>query len=130
MQARHYVSVKIAIFSDDFERVMVMYYPKGDIYGLPGGHIDKGEDADTAMARELVEELGVTVPNAKRSDFFSTNRIILGYTAVVPADFQTYPSNPKKEHAVWCTKAELEAMDSLSEGYKSFILEQWPMLRQ
>lgn len=126
MQARHYVSVKIAIFSDNFERVMVMYYPKGDVYGLPGGHIDKGEDADTAMARELMEELGVTVANAKRSDFFSTNRIILGYTAVVPSDFQTYPSNPKKEHAVWHTKVELRAMDSLSEGYKSFILNQWP----
>jgi len=126
MQARHYVSVKIALYSANAQRVLVMFYPKGDVYGLPGGHIDKGEDADTAMARELQEELGVTVTGAVRSDFFYTNRIILGYTATVPDDFETYPSNPNKEYAVWRTKDELAEMTNLSEAYKEFIVSHWP----
>ncbi|WSH56270.1 NUDIX domain-containing protein [Rhizobium ruizarguesonis] len=31
-----------------------------DRWSLPGGHIEEGEDAETAMCRELIEEIGVT----------------------------------------------------------------------
>ncbi|MGO7955909.1 NUDIX hydrolase [Rhizobium leguminosarum] len=30
-----------------------------DRWSLPGGHIEEGEDAETAMCRELMEEIGV-----------------------------------------------------------------------
>ncbi|MBY5572083.1 NUDIX domain-containing protein [Rhizobium leguminosarum] len=30
-----------------------------DRWSLPGGHIENGEDAETAMCRELMEEIGV-----------------------------------------------------------------------
>jgi mutator protein MutT len=33
-------------------------YP--NCWSLPGGHIEDGEDAETAMCRELFEEIGVT----------------------------------------------------------------------
>ncbi len=31
-----------------------------DCWSLPGGHVEGGEDAETAMCRELMEEIGVT----------------------------------------------------------------------
>ncbi|OJU88221.1 hypothetical protein BGO17_04605 [Candidatus Saccharibacteria bacterium 49-20] len=123
---KHYISVKVALFSADLQRVLVMYYPKRDIYGLPGGHIDKNELPDEALARELKEELGVSVEGAQLKDSYRSGRIILAYTAIVPNDFETFPPDPKFEYAVWRTKAEVEEMGTLSDHYRQFILEYWP----
>ena len=123
---KHYISVKIALYSADLQRVLVMYYPNRDIYGLPGGHIDKNELPDFALARELKEELGVSVEGAKLKDSYRSGRIILAYTAIVPNDFETFPPDPKFEYAVWRTKEEVETMATLSEHYREFITEYWP----
>ena len=123
---KHHVSVKVALYSADAQRVLVMYYPKRSIYGLPGGHIDKNELPDAALARELKEELGVSVEGATLKDSYRSGRIILAYTAVVPNDFETFPPNPKFEHAVWRTKEEVKVMEALSEYYREFIIEYWP----
>lgn len=126
MHARHYVSVKAVLYSADAQRVMVMYYPKRKVYGLPGGHIDRGEDPDTALARELMEELRISVDGVQRRDFFYANRIILGYTAVVANDFETFPTDAKKEYAVWCTKEEVAELGPFTEQYRDFIFAHWP----
>ncbi|SNY49648.1 NUDIX domain-containing protein [Paractinoplanes atraurantiacus] len=36
------------------------YYP--DVWDLPGGHVDEGEDPKQSVVRELQEELGITAP--------------------------------------------------------------------
>ena len=59
MYDRHEVSVKVALYSSDGKRVLLMYYPHDDGFGLPGGHIDAGETPDVALERELREELGI-----------------------------------------------------------------------
>jgi 8-oxo-dGTP diphosphatase len=37
----------------------------GNMYGLPGGHVEKNETPTDALIREINEELGVFVPNFK-----------------------------------------------------------------
>jgi len=123
----HHVSVKVAIFSADLQRVLVMCYPRMNVFGLPGGHIDAGEDPDTALVRELKEELGVTLDHVTRKDFFFSKRIVLAYTAIVPNDFETYPTDSSYEYAVWREKSEIPLMDTLSKDYAKFILEHWPV---
>lgn len=126
MHARHLVSVKVAIFSADLARVLLMYYPRRNIYGLPGGHIDRNEAPDDALARELMEELGVSIEGATRCDFFRGNRLILAYTAIAPVGFETYPTHPKKEYGVWHTRAEVTHMAEFSDTYRQFVLAHWP----
>ena len=57
MYDRHEVSVKVALYSSDGKRVLLMYYPHDDGFGLPGGHIDAGETPDVALEREMRRQL-------------------------------------------------------------------------
>ena len=47
-----------AVLSDDRGRIALMYARQRDYYKLPGGGVDEGEDLDTALSRELLEETG------------------------------------------------------------------------
>lgn len=131
MTDRHKVSAKAAIYSPDHNSVLVMQFPApndhDDIYGLPGGHVDAGEDPDGALARELVEELGITIGQMKRSDFFlhRNGKIVLAYVGVAPRDLVMTASRPEFEVGVWKTKAEFERVD-IDPAYKKFVLENWP----
>lgn len=126
-QTRHYVSVKLVMYSHDKKRVLVMRYPTRS--GLPGGHLDAKETPDQALERELREELGITVKDFKRVDFFLRGRrgnsVILGYIAIAPKDIELDPPRPHKEYGEWVTPDQLASLN-IAENYKTFILDNWP----
>ena len=136
MYDRHEVSVKVALYSSDGKRVLLMYYPHDDGFGLPGGHIDAGETPDVALERELREELGITT-DATPADFYvrdphsdtvKDHKIILGYTAIADDSIEI-PSRAcdgGEEHPVWLTWTEVKATDKLAPGYRNFVLKWWP----
>jgi 8-oxo-dGTP diphosphatase len=134
MNYRHKVTVKAAIYSADNSSVLVLQFPaprsEDNKYGLPGGHIDEGETPDQALARELQEELAISVPDVKRCDFFShkNGKIVLAYTGHAPSDFVMTPSRPEFEFGVWKTREEFEQID-IDPGYKKFALESWPAIK-
>ena len=80
------------------------------------------------MARELNEELGITLPGLKRSDFFlhRNGKIVLAYTASVPSELVLTPSRPELEIGVWVAKDDFESID-IDPGYKRFVLKNWPV---
>lgn len=130
----YHVSVKLAVFSHDARRVLLLYYPATHRYGLPGGHVEHGETPDEALARELQEELGVSISKVQREDFFrdatpKRHRIILTYVARVPEGFTCQPPLPEKEHDVWVTRAQLDEIVHMSPQYKAFIKYSWPKNR-
>jgi 8-oxo-dGTP diphosphatase len=49
-----------AVLVDTTGRIALMYAGQRDYYKLPGGGIDDEEDIQTALARELMEEVGAT----------------------------------------------------------------------
>lgn len=107
-----------------------MHYPKSGRNGLPGGHLNRNETPDDALVREVQEELGVTISDAQRQDFFRHEkpgeRIILGYTFIAPKGFKCHPTDPSYEYDTWVSRKQLEAIPNMSLLYREFILSNWP----
>lgn len=127
---KNIVSTKIALYSHDLSKVLVMRYPRRGLTGLPGGHVEPGEDPDKALKRELIEELTLKIDDITRADFFlregDKGPIILAYTAVLPEDAFMMPTHPQYEFAEWVAPNEVAGIPKMSPEYKRFVLEQWP----
>jgi len=109
-----------------------MNYPgREGLRGLPGGHLEPDELPDEALVREINEELGVTIDNFTRMDFFMRggrgSSVILAYTGSAPAGIVLNPPHPEHEFGMWVTKSELEMTEDISSEYKRFTLHHWPI---
>ncbi len=133
MHYRHEVSAKVAIFSDDGQKVLLMRYPKIGQTGLPGGHVEKNEQPDMALRRELLEELDLHLGEIHRTGFFlrehSKGAVILAYTAILPEDTLIQPVVPEKEYSEWVSRSEMEGIVTMSQEYKDFIDNNWPAIK-
>lgn len=58
-------TVGALIVNDNEEILLVKSYKWGDRYTVPGGHIELGERSDTAVKREVEEEVGIDVEPIK-----------------------------------------------------------------
>ena len=107
-----------------------MNYPRRGVHGLPGGHVEKGEQPDVALRRELHEELNLEVGELHRADFFlregTVGSVILAYTATAPEGLVIQPPKPLVETAEWMHRDQIKGIEHISSEYKRFVLENWP----
>ena len=79
-------AVSMIVMDEARERIiLIQQYGKAS-YVLVAGYVDKGEDAETAAAREVKEELGMTVSSIRynRSHYYArSNTLMLNFTVTV-----------------------------------------------
>lgn len=96
-----------------------------DVYELPGGHIDYGEDIETGLHREIMEEFGVRIrlgdPFAAftyTNDIKGSHSIEVIYFAQLIDDAENITLNPEDHStSTWAAKADIAEL--YSQGMKS-----------
>lgn len=114
------ITVVAAVIRDEVGRVLLCrrpdHKPMGGLWEFPGGKIQDGEDPESALARELREELGIDTaveepltfaihrePGVRILLLFFSTRLIGGRPQglegqavrwVLPSDLSTYPTPP------------------------------------
>lgn len=79
-------AVSMVTFDEDRRRVLLIQQYGRPFYILPAGYINKGEDAEDAVRRELQEELGLAVRDIcfNRSRYFPpSNTLLLNFAVTV-----------------------------------------------
>jgi nucleoside triphosphatase len=106
-------------------------------WGLPGGGIEPGEEAEAALRRELREEIGLEVSQVEPlffTDGLYTKRfsdgtqrpiymIFLLYTCLAPGE--AVRLNPEFEAYAWVSQASLPEYDLNIETRKTFARLGW-----
>ena len=64
------------------DQFAVMYAKKFDLYSLPGGGIENGEDIMDALKREVMEETGCSCDSIQELGYVEENRAHCDYTQV------------------------------------------------
>ena len=87
-------AVSMIVMNRARDRILLIKQYGRDRYILVAGYVNKGEDAEDAVCREIKEELGlrVTEYHFNRSHYFKpSNTLMLNFTAVVE-DEEPHPN--------------------------------------
>lgn len=82
-------AVSMIVLNPTKDKILLIKQYGRDAYILVAGYVNKGEDAESTVCREIKEELGLTVTeyHFNRSRYFSpSNTLMLNFTVVVDAE--------------------------------------------
>ena len=100
-------AVSMIVMDEARERIILIQQYGKPSYVLVAGYVDKGEDAETAAARAVKEELGRTVSACRlnRSHYYArSNTLMLNFTVTVK-ESEAHP-NWEVDSWRWFTIAE------------------------
>lgn len=112
--------VVAAALIDAAGRVLIAQRPPGKHlaggWEFPGGKLERGEDRRSGLARELREELGITLsapprPLIRVRHVYDYGEVLIDMWVV--RRFSGEPRGLDGQALRWCTRAELESMEML-----------------
>ncbi len=114
-------AVSMIVTNKEKDKILLIKQYGRDRYILVAGYVNKGEDAEDAVAREIREEAGLKVAgyHFNRSHYFKpSNTLMLNFTAVV--EDMTLSPNKEIDSYAWFSPEEARehiAKGSLAEAF-------------
>ena len=125
---KYNVAVSIITVDDLRRRILLIKQYGRDSYILVAGYVNKGESAESAVARELGEETGLNAGRIEynRSEYFErSNTLMLNFTCHINGSPE-YTLNREVDEAEWFTFDEARANirpDSLAQRFLNSYLD-------
>lgn len=122
-------AVSVEVQSPDRERILLIKQYGKDRYILVAGYVNKGENAEDTVVREVKEEIGLDVVEVKfnKSEYFApSNTLMLNFSAVVSDDSLAHVSEEEVDSCKWFTREEAKENifpGSLAERFLLHFLE-------
>ncbi|GAB4495106.1 MAG: NUDIX domain-containing protein [Anaerolineales bacterium] len=107
-----FLTFSSVIVCDAAGRVLLQRRADFDVWGLPGGCLERGEDIETCARRELLEETGLTVGALHLVGLYSE-----------PALDVTYPNGDQVQQFTVCLHAQIAAGAPRADGEESLALQ-------
>lgn len=118
-------AVSMEVLSPAHDKIVLIKQYGKDKNILVAGYVNRGESAEEAVAREVFEELGITVNEIafNKSAFFEpSNTLMLNFSCV--ADTEELHINEKEvDSAAWYTLGEIEREIFQGSLAHKFLLE-------
>ena len=111
------IHVAVAIVRNDQGQVLVALrppqVPQGNLWEFPGGKIEPGESVEQALARELKEEVGLTLKSASPlmtlAHDYGDKQVLLDIWLVEKFDGE--PQGHEGQHVQWIDVSALPTLD-------------------
>ncbi|AGA76785.1 NUDIX domain-containing protein [Echinicola vietnamensis] len=124
-------TVGAIIFNPRGEVLLCKSAKWNDQYVIPGGHIEKGEQMETALVREVKEETGldvydlqlVSVQESVNSDHFSEKRHFIFIDFTCRTDQYDVVLNDEADEYAWVKPSAI--LDYDLGGFCRYFFEEW-----
>lgn len=107
------IHVAVGVIVDDLDRILIsrrlQHLHQGGLWEFPGGKLEIGETVESALKRELYEELGIEViksnPLLKIEHDYSDKKVLLDVWQVTK--FSGKAEGKEGQDCVWVRRGEL-----------------------
>lgn len=110
-------AVSMEVLNPSRDRILLIKQYGRDRYILVAGYVNKGEDAEDTVVREVKEELGLDVTDLhfEKSHYYApSNTLMLNFSCVVESESLAHVSEEEIDSCTWFTFEE--AADNIAPG--------------